>query len=261
MGIYRGYESATGPSGGPTPGGLALMAWYLGRYHDRRSPRPANLGIYNPKRLGNGWSIHAEGRAADLGTAPYSKPPWGWELAEAFRLNSDELGIQCVIFDRKIWSGAYPDAGWRDYHGSNPHTGHLHTELSRDAAQSLTEQRIHEVLGTGGGGGSKPPSEQDWREGIINDMDTINLRGVTSNSKTWVRGANVKRLQGLLLADGHGPQGLVARDGRPDGIGGPATRKFLGQFQRRHDTGYPSNPNTPDYVVGKNTWRALTGVR
>lgn len=144
MAIYRGYEWASGPSGSPEPGALALMAWYLGRYHDRRDPRAANLGIYNPKRLGSGWSIHAEGRACDLGTAPYSPPPWGWELAEEFRLNSLELGIQCVIFDHKIWSGSYPDDGWRDYHSSNPHTGHLHTELSKTAARELTVEVIED---------------------------------------------------------------------------------------------------------------------
>lgn len=258
MGIYRGYEWASGPSGGPEPGAIALMAYYLGRYRNRRNPRPANLGIYNPKRLGSGWSIHAEGRADDLGTAPYSKPPWGWELADELRLNSLELGIQCIIFDHKIWSGSYPDAGWRDYNGSNPHTGHLHTELSKTAAQSLTAEVIEDQLGRAG---SKPPAEKDWRKEIIDNMDNINLRGVTKNSKTWVRGVNVRRLQGLLMADGYGPDGLVARNDRPDGIAGPATRKLLGDFQRKHDTGNPSAPSNPDYVVGKNTWSALTGVR
>lgn len=258
MGIYEGYEWATGPSGGPTPGAQALMSWYLGRYEDRDSPRPANLGIYNPKRLGSGWSIHAEGRACDLGTAPYSSPPWGWELADELRLNSAELGIQAIIFDRKIWSGSFPRNGWRNYSGSNPHTGHLHVELSKASAQSLTAARIESILGRDKG--QQPPSEQDWRERIVRGMDTVNLRGVTKNSRTWVRGASVRRLQGALMGDGYGPNGLVARNGRPDGIAGPATKRLLADAQKKHKTGSSSNPSTPDYIAGPKTWGALLGV-
>ena len=104
MSIYRGrYYSATGCDGGPRPGTTAVMSYYLGAYADRGA---ANLGTYACKRLGSGWSIHAERRAGDAGTSPYGgvDSTWGWQLANAMRLNSHELGIQCLILGRRIWS-------------------------------------------------------------------------------------------------------------------------------------------------------------
>lgn len=261
MALYRGYHPATGCTGGPRPGARALMSWFLGAYGWRGA---ANLGIYNCKSLGSGWSLHAEGRATDLGTAPYGNPSgggwpgWGWELANALRDNSAELGIQCVIFDRRIWSGAHPDAGWRTYSGSNPHTGHLHAELTPTAAANLTAAQVEAVIG--GSPAPPPPSAGDWRKELIGNMQLVNLSRVTSASATWVRGPSVARLQGWLLSDGYGPAGLVARNGRPDGIGGPATRRLLGDAQRKHRTGRPSNPSQPDYVAGRNTWSALGGL-
>lgn len=91
-------------------------------------------------------------------------------------------------------------------------------------------------------------------------MDTIDLSKVTKRSASWVKGAEVRRLQGLLLADGYGPKGLVGHDGRPDGVAGPATRSALGTAQRKHRTGKAGSPATPDYVAGKATFAALLGV-
>jgi len=46
----------------------------------------------------------------------------------------------------------------------------------------------------------------------------------------------VSRLQGLLMSHGYGPQGLVGRDGLPDGIYGEKTAEALTRF--RSETGY-----------------------
>lgn len=263
MAIHVGYEPATGCTGGPRQGARALMSYYLGAYGDRGA---AHLGIYACKTLGSGWSIHAEGRACDLGTAPYGDPAgggwpgWGWDLANALLANSAELGIQAIIFRRRIWSGAYPHAGWRHYTGSNPHDGHLHTELTRAAAATLTAAYIDQVIG-GKPAPPPPPEPSDWRRELIADMKTLDLSEVTSASRTWIRGADVRRLQGWLLADGHGPAGLVDQLGRLDGIAGPGTRRLLGDAQRKHRTGDPDHPASPDYVAGSKTWGALGGVR
>lgn len=257
MSIYRGtYYSASGCDSGSRPGTNALMSWFLGAYAERGA---ANLGTYACKRLGSGWSIHAERRAADLGTAPYGgvDSSWGWNLANSLRLNSAELGIQCIILGRRIWSCSYPDAGWRSYSGQ--YHGHAHVELIPSAADNLTAEKIERIIGGGSPGTSpapRPPS--DWRKETIN-MDTVNLSKVTGSSGTWVRGAKVKRLQGLLLAAGHGPGGLVNKAGRPDGIGGPGTRRELGEFQRAKRTGRPSSPGTADFIAGRATWTKLLG--
>lgn len=144
MTLHRGYEPATRATGGPAPGAKALMAWFLGRYGHLGGK---NLGIYNNRtvRGGSTKSLHAEGRACDFGINPHGAS-WGTGLAELLRSRSGELGIQCIIWSRRIWSGSYPDAGWRPYSGVNPHVDHIHLELSRAAAATLTPARIEAAL-------------------------------------------------------------------------------------------------------------------
>jgi peptidoglycan hydrolase-like protein with peptidoglycan-binding domain len=45
---------------------------------------------------------------------------------------------------------------------------------------------------------------------------------------------SVAMVQGLLLAAGYGPEGLVGSNGRPDGIAGSKTLAALQNFQRDH---------------------------
>jgi hypothetical protein len=101
---------------------------------------------------------------------------------------------------------------------------------------------------------------RSWQKELVSKVDVVDLSKVTKKSSTWVRGAEVRRLQGLLLADGHGPKGLVGDDGRPDGTAGPATRSALGAAQKKHRTGEAGSPATPDYVAGRATFAALLGV-
>lgn len=145
MTIYRGpYYGADGCDSSARAGTDALVSWFLGAYRSRGA---ANLGTYVCKRLGSGWSIHAERRAADLGTSPYGgvDSEWGWALANALRLNSAELGVQLIILGQKVWSCRYPDSGWRSYSGE--HHGHMHVELTPAASTSLTVTKIQNTIG------------------------------------------------------------------------------------------------------------------
>lgn len=155
MGIYVGYEGARSCTGMAQPGCTALMSWYLGAYGRLGA---VNSGIYNCRNVrgGSTTSLHGEGRADDLGVRPYSAA-YGTALADKLRLNSAELGIQCIIWNRRIWSGSYPHAGWRPYNGVNPHVDHLHVELSWHAARTLTVAHIQAVLSGGGGSAGQPP--------------------------------------------------------------------------------------------------------
>ena len=194
MTLYHGYEEARRCTGSATPGCKALMSWYLGKYGDLGG---INTGIYNCRKVGGGgsWSLHAEGRAADLGVRPYSAR-YGTDLAEKLRLNSGELGIQFIIWNRRSWSGSRPDAGWRPYNGASPHTDHIHVELSWATARSLTVERIRAVLSGSGGTPGRP----------------LLKRGSS--------GPAVKELQRMLRIE-------------VDGDFGPATERAVKAFQTR----------------------------
>lgn len=224
MSIYRGrYFSASGCDGGARPGTNALMSWYLGAYADRGA---ANLGTYACKRLGSGWSIHAERRAADLGTAPYGgvDSTWGWALANALRLDSAELGVQLIILGRRVWSCTQPDAGWRSYGGE--YHGHAHVELTPSAADSLTAAEIERRIGGGGGTTVPVPSGSPL------------LRREPMST-----GGRVRQLQ-VALNEAAGA-GL-----KVDGDYGPKTEAAVEAFQRAAGLGV-------DGIYGPNTAAAL----
>ena len=132
MSIYVGYQEAGACTTGPQPGSRALMAWWLARFGGQGA---INTGIFNCRVIAGSpvRSLHGEGRAADLGVRPHGAG-YGHEAAGLLLANSGELGIQCIIWSRHIWSGARPNEGFRPYSGSNPHIDHLHVELSWPAA-------------------------------------------------------------------------------------------------------------------------------
>jgi hypothetical protein len=174
------------------------MAWFLGVY---QSQGGRNGGICNCRKIAgtNTWSLHAECRATDLMTEAYPSK-WGWQLAEFLRAWSAELGIQCVIYDHKIWSASYPDSGWRTLNSSNPHTDHIHSEVSRHAALTLTVAQINEIA----------------RMAKTMRMLPVLKRGSTDKQR-------VKNLQSLLNSHG---LSLVE-----DGIFGSGTEAKLRLFQ------------------------------
>src|SRR5690606_17515985 len=90
----------------------------------------------------NTTSFQGEGRAMDFGLRWYDKIEVFEEFAEQLRLNSAELGIQCIIFNRKIFSGGYASKGWHRYTGVNPHTDHLHVEFSWTAARRSVDDTV-----------------------------------------------------------------------------------------------------------------------
>jgi len=93
---------------------------------------------------------------------------------------------------------------------------------------------------------TKPTTNGDY------NMQTIDLRNAGAIP---VRNADMGKLQALLMAHGYGPAGLVAKNGRPDGIGGKQTRYLFGAFQGRHPT--TGTNGRPDYMCGDKSWREL----
>lgn len=86
-------------------------------------------GCYNRKRIpaGTTWSLHAEGRATDVGT-PYAFKQLGWVLACELVQHRTIYGVMRVIWDGHIWSTETP-AAWRPLQPtSQQHHDHLHVE-------------------------------------------------------------------------------------------------------------------------------------
>lgn len=95
------------------------------------------------------------------------------------------------------------------------------------------------------------PPAPNRPEELWHRMDKIDLKNA---HQRVVTGRHVDVWQALLLAAGYGPDGLVdKRTGRPDGRGGPATKRLTGEFQVKHNTG--DGKGRADYVVGPASWR------
>jgi len=141
---YRYDQTGTTCSGGPTPGATALK--------DELARRFAGRGeIYNcrPVRGGQRLSLHGEGRAvdwyrnaADAAQAAEAQRIIDWLLGTDAEDNAHavarRMGIQEIIWNRRIWSAGRHAEGWRDYGGTNPHTDHLHIGLNRAGAAKQT---------------------------------------------------------------------------------------------------------------------------
>lgn len=142
MSLYRGYVPARSCTDGPQEGVRAFARAALAAV-----PESGSDGIYNCRPIRGSTritSLHGEGRAFDWRCA--AGATWAGAAAEYLRLNSGQFGIQCVIYNRRIWSGAQPDAGWRHYSGVDAHTTHLHIEFSWAAARGLTQDRAASLL-------------------------------------------------------------------------------------------------------------------
>ena len=135
------WEEATRCTSGPQPGALAFMRWFIEEYGDKGG---YNLGIYNCRTVRGGatTSCHGEGRACDAGF-PVGDPD-GDRLLRRLLKYPGRLGIQCIIYERRIYSRKSPEG--RPYTGLVPHTDHLHVEFTREAAQKLTYRTIRRIL-------------------------------------------------------------------------------------------------------------------
>ena len=230
-GAYVGAKSCTS---GPQPGVWGAMDYFLSAY---KSKGGVNTGIYNCRsvRGGRTTSLHGEGRAADFGIRPYSAG-YGTALAKALVAYSKELGIQCVIWNRGIWSSSYPHSGFRRYNGVASHTDHIHVEFTwarAKAGRAETAKHFAKVLGgvkpgdvkIGGGGSSSPTYKT--------------VSGSTPLVKLYHKGEPVKRIQAAV--------GVKA-----DGYYGPDTVKAVKAFQKAHKL-------AADGIVGDKTWAAING--
>lgn len=146
---FKSWSGATRCTSGPQPGAVALMKVLLAKH-----PKGRSLGIFNCRtvRGGSTTSLHGEGRALDIGFPMKNGrgSDAGYALVRRVGNHGAALGVQAIIYDRKIWSAKSP--GGRYYSGSAPHYDHVHIELTREAARTLTTEKVRRILGSG----SKP---------------------------------------------------------------------------------------------------------
>lgn len=229
MAVHHGYVGAKSCTSGPQPGVRGAMAWFLAKYSSKGG---LNAGIYNCRsvRGGRTTSLHGEGRAADFAIRPYSAK-YGTQLAEAMRRKSKELGIQCIIWNRKIWSGAHPNAGWRRYTGVASHADHIHVEFTWATARKSENAVINlfnKHVGDAGNIKVKPSAPT-----------YTTVTGKTPLVKLYHKGEPVKRIQKAV--------GATA-----DGFFGPSTKNKVQVYQRKRGL-------AADGIVGPATWKAING--
>ncbi len=219
--LVGGYAGARSCTGGPTVGARNLMAWAL-------TKRFTNLGIYNCRtvRGGSTTSLHGEGRAADLG-CPVGNS-FSWAVADFLRLYSKELGIQCVIHNRKIWSSS-GGTGWRYYSGVAAHFDHIHAELTWAAANGgLTVAKLNDLwarhTGTGTGGAAVA------NDGILERGDSgPSVEALQRVLRAWYPALNVVVDGAFGPATEAAVKHLQAKAGfQVDGVAGPITLNVLG---------------------------------
>lgn len=138
------YQAQTTCSPTAKPGVSDLAARLLRAYPTTRS-----LGIVRACSVG-GTSEHKEGRAFDWGglnaaraadrdrvkrftTWLFKTDRYGNRYAMARR-----LGIQYVIWNRKIWGSYAASSGWRRYTGANSHRDHVHISFTWAGARKKT---------------------------------------------------------------------------------------------------------------------------
>ncbi|WP_088317531.1 hypothetical protein [Kineosporia sp. R_H_3] len=102
------------------------------------------LGGFEPGGVSTGHmpgSAHYEGRAVDVFFRPVSAQTSrrGWLVAQWLVAHADELDVDNVIFDDRIWTASRSSAGWRPYvppqgptrNAVLRHLDHVHVDVAR----------------------------------------------------------------------------------------------------------------------------------
>lgn len=199
----------TRPSGHAQPGASAVMMASVAYFGAR------NLGVYvnRPNSAGGGLSVHAEGRAGDSGFTTAQRHA-GDAFAAWLVSLTDELYVQVVIWQRRIWSATH--ATWRPYTGPNPHTDHVHWEVNWTGARWLTAETIARYRP----GAEPPPAQPSEDDDVTRPFTAAHKGGSTAwlciptggPSPGLVKMAMADPLDVQLPPNGYGPLVEVDRE-------------------------------------------------
>lgn len=185
------YEYARGCTGSAKPGAVALMSWI-----NRNYPKSKNWGIYSCRMIPgtSSMSLHGEGRALDVGYDVVNGKgnPDGYRLFAHLQAHAVELGVQGIIWDRKISTNRgdnRPYSGGPDL--TQAHVNHLHIELTNAAARNLNAVTIAKIMGTPPAGTDFSGGTGDYGGGTFTQgADTAGLlAGLNTfmDKATWIR--------------------------------------------------------------------------
>lgn len=147
-GTYEGL-AGEGCSGGLKPGTQALGEQVKARFGVSYGGYACRANTANTKEL----SIHAVGRALDVMVGQGSSK--GDEVANYFVQNATTLGVDLIIWNHTLWKVTPNGPSSRQYTGPNPHTDHVHAEVTRAVAASGPGQ----VAGEPSGQPAEEPAE------------------------------------------------------------------------------------------------------
>lgn len=150
--------------------------------------------------------------------------------------------LRYVIYNRKIYqrkNGFAP----QDYNGKNAHKTHVHVSVgngpdgrSTTGYDNTVSWQIDDLKNGTPAKPSKPSKPSTGNDTLGDKMPTV---------KRGSKGADVRRLQALLVANGYKVS--------IDGIFGPQTERQLRAFQGKY-------AKPVDGIAGPITWNALLGV-
>jgi hypothetical protein len=126
-GTYEGLNGE-GCSGGLLPGTKALGEQLKTQFGTSYGGYSCRANTANTSQL----SIHAVGRALDV-TASGSD---GETIANHLVQNAETLGVDLIIWNHTLWKVTPTGATSREYTGPNPHTDHVHAEVTSATAAS-----------------------------------------------------------------------------------------------------------------------------
>jgi hypothetical protein len=190
----------------------------------------------------SGWSDHNRSECSDVVCAIDVKSDGGMYKAAFVRhlLANPHPDLRYVIYNRKIYQRKNNFAA-QGYSGVNAHTEHVHVSVGNGPDQRSTSgydsTESWGIADLGEPSAPAKPSKPSTHTTTLGDKMPTLERGS--------KGKDVRRLQGLLAANGH----KVSMDG----IFGRQTEKAVRSFQDAH-------ARPVDGVVGKVTWNALLGV-
>lgn len=127
----------------PVPEAVRELArWLVARFSLSSAGTRRGSSVRAPVRNAQGAlrrrDVHEEGRAIDAMTTDIPK---GTEIANLLVRVAPELGIQYVLWRGLEWGSGRSGAAWEVYTGRDPHTNHVHLEVTTSMATNVAAMR------------------------------------------------------------------------------------------------------------------------